>query len=77
MKSYCESFGSSPLMTSAVKHAEELALKSGKPSVIYYRPIDGSWFVLHADSAAPSGRTIKTTVYPDQPNPDHPDIRTA
>ncbi len=79
MKSERVFLGTSPLMAAAVKHAEELASKSGQPAVIYHRPIDESWFVVRADSAAPSGSTIKTTVYPDldQANPYYPYIRTA
>lgn len=55
---------SSRLWDSAREHAEELASASGKPAIIYYRPIDDHWFVLCADAGAPKGRTIKTTVYP-------------
>ncbi len=68
MKSEGTPLGSSWLLASAVKHAKELASKSGRPAVIYHRPIDESWFVLGVDSVAPPGLTIKTTVYPDKLN---------
>ena len=72
-------FGSSPQLRAAVRHAEELALKTGQPAVIYHRPHDESWFVLRADAQAPSGSTIKTTIFPDldQPNPYYPHRRSA
>ncbi len=69
MKSERTSLRPSQLMASAVKHAEELASKSGQPAVIYHRPIDESWFVLGVDSMPPPGPTIKTTVYPDKLTP--------
>ena len=74
MKSDGTPLGPSQLLASAVKHAKELASKSGEPAVIYHRPIDESWFVRRADTVAPPGPTIKTTVYPDKPNPNYPDI---
>ena len=65
MKSDGTPLGPSQLWVAAVKRAEELASTSGQPAVIYHRPIDESWFVLRADTEAPPGPTIKTTVYPD------------
>ena len=57
-------FGSTLLWDSALRHAEELAAKSGEAAVIYYRPIDDRWFVLNASAQAPRGLTIKATVQP-------------
>ena len=74
MKSHGTPLGPSQRWASAVKQAEELAATSGQPAVIYHRPIDESWYVLRADTAAPPGPTIKTTVYPDKPKPTYPDI---
>jgi hypothetical protein len=54
---------SSPSLASAIKHAEGMASKSGQPTAIYHRPINGRWFVIPASAAAPSGPTIKALVY--------------
>ena len=64
MMSGATPFGSSLLWDSALRHAEELASKSGEAAVIYYRPIDERWFVLNASAQAPRGLTIKQTVQP-------------
>lgn len=71
-------FGASRLRGPALKHAETLASKTGEAAVIYYRPIDGRWFVRRATANAPRGLTIKTTVYPQKgcsgrpDTPEHP-----
>lgn len=47
-----------------MKNARKLARDTGAPSMVYYRPIDDTWFVLGVDDPPPFGPTIKVEVQP-------------